>query len=221
MAWDAAAQRQQLVMPSHVHLINWKMLPGTSRTVKHWSAWCGRSMTEYCCRGPTPKLTGPETYNQVTRHLASKVFRGVQVRCLTRTSAQFDEPSPARVRSVVFAMPPSGAAKSSQAADAMDTSPRKEDQTLEGAVGGQIEEDPNTHPMAWMRDRQNSYSDEEIHFWPLLRPLTDGGGTNTRRLAWRLLSTWQWSAAIETAACPPAPSNMEIGHWLPLDRRGK
>ena len=170
--------------------------------------------------GPTPKLTGPETYNQVTRRLASKVFRGVQVRCPTRTSAQFDEPSPVRVRSVVFAVPPSGAAKSSQAADAMDTSPRKEDQTLEGAVGGQIEEDPNTHPMAWMRDRQNSYSDGEIHFWPLLRPLTDGGGMNTRHLARRLLSTWQWSAAIETETCPPAPSNMEIGRWLPLDRRG-
>ena len=168
--------------------------------------------------GPTPKLTGPETYNQVTRRLASKVFRGVQVRCPMRTSAQFDEPSPVRVRSVVFAVPPSGAAKSLEAADAMDTSPRKVDQTLEGAVGGQIEEDPNTHPMAWMRDRQNSYSDEEIHFWPLLRPLTDGGGTNTRRLARRLLSTWQWSATIETTACPPAPSNMEIGRWLPLDR---
>ena len=63
-----------------------------------------------------------------------------------RTSAQFDEPSPVRVCSVVFAVPPSGVAKSSQAADAMDTSPCKEDQTLEGAVGGQIEEDPNTHP---------------------------------------------------------------------------
>ena len=55
----------------------------------------------------------------------------------------------------------------------MDTSPRKVDPTLEGAVGGQIEEDPNTHPMAWMRDRQNSYGDEEIHFWPLL-PSTHG-----------------------------------------------
>ena len=87
-------------------------------------------------------------------------------------------------------------------------------------MGGQAEEDPNAHPMAWMRDCQNSYSDEEIHFWPLLRPLTDGGGTNTRCLACHLLSTWQWSAAIQTTACPPAPSNMEIGHWLPLDRQG-
>ena len=140
--------------------------------------------------------------------------------CPTRTSSQFDEPSLVRVRSVVFAIPPSGVPKRSEAAEAMDTSPHKVDTTVEGAVGGQAEEDPNTHPMAWMRDCQNSYSDEMIHFWPLLRPLTDGGGMNTRHLVHHLLSTWQWSAATQTMACPPAPSNMEIGHWLPLDRQG-
>ena len=98
------------------------------------------------------------------------------MRCPTHTSAQFDEPTPVRVRSVVFAIPPSGVSKKSEAAEAMDMSPRKVDTTEEGAVGGQTEEDPNTHLMAWMCDRQNSYSDEMIHFWPLLRPLTDGGG---------------------------------------------
>ena len=36
--------------------------------------------------GLTPKLTGPETYNQVTRRLSAKVFRGPQVHCPTRTS---------------------------------------------------------------------------------------------------------------------------------------
>ena len=46
--------------------------------------------------GPTPKLTGPKTYNQVTRWLAAKVFWGLQVHCPARTSAQFDEPSPVR-----------------------------------------------------------------------------------------------------------------------------
>ena len=60
-----------------------------------------------------------------------------------------------------------------------------------------------------------------ISFWPLLRPLTDGGGTATRHLAHRLLSTWQWSSATHTVSCPPAPSNMEIGWWLPLDKEGK
>ena len=145
--------------------------------------------------GPTPKLMGPESYNQVTRHLTSKVFRGVQVRCLTHTSAQFDEPTPVKVRSVVFAIPPSGMSKKSEATEAMDMTPHKVNTAEEGAVGGEMEEDPNTHPMAWMHDRQNSYSDEMIHFWPLLHPLTDGGGTNTRHLAHHLLSTWQWSAA--------------------------
>ena len=102
----------------------------------------------------------------------------------------------------------------------MDTTPHKVDTAEEGAVGGQMEEDPNTHLMAWMHDRQNSYSDEMIHFWPLLHPLTDGRGTKTRCLAHHLLSTWQWSAATHAASCPPAPSNMEIGCWLPLDREG-
>ena len=188
-----------------------------SKTLEHlvWSVYDG-----ILSPGPRPKLTGPESYNQLTRRLTSKVFREVQVRCPTRTSAQFDEPTPVKVRSVVFAIPPRGMSKKSEATEAMDATPHKVDTAEEGAMGGEMEKDPNTHPMAWMCDRQNSYSDEMIHFWPLLRPLTDGGGTNTRHLAHRLLSTWQWSAAAHAASCPPAPSNMEIGCWLPLDREG-
>ena len=115
------------------------------------------------------------------------------------------------VRSVVFAIPPSGMPKKSEATEAMDTTPHKVNTAEEGAVGGETDVDPNTHPMTWMRDRQNSYSDEMISFWPLLRPLTDGGGMATRHLACHLLSTWQWSAVTHTVSCPPAPSNMEIG----------
>ena len=73
--------------------------------------------------GPTPKLTGPETYNQVTRCLAAKVFWGLQVCCPARTSAQFDEPSPVRkVRSVVFAQPTSESARKTEA---MNTATQK------------------------------------------------------------------------------------------------
>ena len=36
-----------------------------------WSVYDGILL-----QGPTPKLMGPESYNQVTRRLASKVFRG-------------------------------------------------------------------------------------------------------------------------------------------------
>ena len=88
-------------------------------------------------------------------------------------------------------------------------------------MGGETDVDPNTHPMTWMYDRQNSYSDEMISFWPLLHPLMDGGGTATRCLARHLLSTWQWSTATHTASCPPTSSNMEIGRWLPWIKKGK
>ena len=62
-----------------------------SKTLEHlvWLVYNG-----VLSPGPTPKLTGPETYNQVTRRLAAKVFQGLQVRCPARTSAQFDESVP-------------------------------------------------------------------------------------------------------------------------------
>ena len=44
-----------------------------SKTLEHlvWSVYDG-----ILSPGPTPKLMGPESYNQVTRRLASKLFRG-------------------------------------------------------------------------------------------------------------------------------------------------
>ena len=60
--------------------------------------------------------------------------------------------------------------KNLEATEAMDMTPPKVDTAEEGAVGGETDVDPNTHPMAWMCDRQNSYSNEMISFWPLLHP---------------------------------------------------
>ena len=186
-----------------------------SKTLEHlvWSVYNG-----ILSPGPTPKLMGPKTYNQVTRRLATKVFWGLQVHCPGRTSAQFDEPSPVRkVWSVVFAQPPS---KSVRRADVTDMAPPKREGMEEGAVGGdaEVDADPDIHPMAWMRNRQHCYNDEMIIFWLLLCPLMDGGGTMMRCLACCLLSTWEWSSAMHPTSCPPAPTNMEIGRWLPLDR---
>ena len=75
--------------------------------------------------------------------------------------------------------------------------------------------------MAWMRNCQKCYDDKMISFWPLLHPLMDGGGTTTQCLVHCLLSTWQWSSTTHPVSCPPAPTNMEIRQWLPLDREGK
>ena len=88
--------------------------------------------------------------------------------------------------------------------------PPKSKSAEEGAVGGdaEVDMDPDTHPMAWMRNSQHCYDDEMISFWPLLRPLMDGGGTTMWCLARRLLSTWEWSSATHPTSCPPAPTNM-------------
>ena len=42
----------------------------------------------------------------------------------------------------------------------------------------------------------------------------------TRHLMHCLLSTWHWSAITHPMSCPPTPTNMEIGRWLPLDQEG-
>ena len=186
-----------------------------SKTLEHlvWSVYDG-----LLSPGPTLRLMGPETYNQVTRCLATKVFWGLQVRCLARTSVQFDEPSPVRkVWSVVFAQPPSESVRKTKV---MNTATQKR----EGAEGeavrrdAEVNADPDIHPMEWMCNHQHCYDDEMINFWPLLHPLTDGGGTSTRCLVYCLLSTWEWSSIMHPTSCPPAPTNMEIGQWLPLDR---
>ena len=94
---------------------------------------------------------------------------------------------------------------------------QKVESTKEGAVEGEADVDLDRHPMAWMHDRQHCYDDEMISFWPLLHPLSDGGGTTTQHLACHLLSTWQWSSVTHLTSCPPTPTNMEIGRWLPLE----
>ena len=71
--------------------------------------------------------------SQVTRCLAAKVFRGLQVCCSARTSAQFDEQPRAKVRSVIFAQPPS---ENVRKTEAMDMTSQKAENAEEGRVGG-------------------------------------------------------------------------------------
>ena len=128
-----------------------------------------------------------------------------------RTSAQFDEPPPARVRLVIFAQPLSEIARKTEA---MDTASQKAENAEEGAVGGEPCVDPDRHPMTCMRNRQCCYDDETINFWPLLHPLTDGRGTMAQHLTHHLLSMWHSSSVRHPMSCPPAPTNMEIRRWL-------
>ena len=102
-----------------------------SKMLEHlvWSVYDG-----ILTPGPTPKLVGPKSYNQVLKCLATKAFRGLQVCCSARTSAQFDEPPPCRVQSVVLMLPQHKGAKK---VEIMDTASPKDEDIEEGAMGVQ------------------------------------------------------------------------------------
>ena len=48
--------------------------------------------------------------------------------------------------------------------------------------------DPDADTLKWMKEKQHSYTDTQLDFWLLLRPLTDGGKELRRHLTQRLLS---------------------------------
>ena len=205
---DMPLPHHMLALPHHAVRRCWNIVAWTktdSKTLERlvWSVYDG-----LLSPGPTPKLVGPKSYNQVTRCLAAKVFRGLQVRCSARTSAQFDEPPTPKLRSVILIPPKSKVARKTEA---MDTASPKTEGTGEGAVGGEQHADPDKSPMSWMRDHQRWYDDEMIEFWPLLCPLMDGKGTTTRRLACHLLLTWHWLSVTHPTSCPPPQPTWKSG----------
>ena len=72
--------------------------------------------------------------------------------------------------------------------------------------------------MRWMKEHQCCYTNAQLNFWLLLRPLTDGGKESTRHLTRRLLSIWHWVSVLGPPICSPAPFMLDIGHWLSEDR---
>ena len=210
---DATAPHHMLAVPppcsqETLECIAWGKPDSKTLERLVWSVYDG-----LLSLGPTPKLAGPNSYNQVTRHLAAKVFRGLQVCCLVRTSAQFDKLPPPKVRSVILVPPQSEIARKTEAMDM--ASPKVEDGE-EGAVGGELCIDLDKHPMAWMGDCQHWYDEEMINFWPLLHLLMDGKGTMTWHLVCHLLSIWHWSSITHPTSCPPTQPIWRSGdgcHW--------
>ena len=133
--------------PEMLDYITWAKPDSKTLECLVWSVYDG-----IITLGLTLKLVGPKSYNQVTRHLTTKVFRGLQVHCSARTLAQFNEPSPPKVRLVIL-VPPQ--CEITRKTEAMDTASPKVEDTEEGAVGGELCVDPDKYPMAWMRDHQH------------------------------------------------------------------
>ena len=67
----------------------------------------------------------------------------------------------------------------------------------------------------WLQACEESLDEEEISWWPLLLPLTDGSDMATRELAKQLLATWRWVKKVSnTPTCPPAPTVLNIVQFL-------
>ena len=172
--------------------------------------------------GEAPPLCGFETYDQIIRRLASKAYKGVQMRCPARTSTSFG----AEVTASTVVNPESK--KSTRPPHYTMTQDVREE--FRGSYSAYKEKqdsaerdqlyaptrpvDPNTQGMKWMKECQRSYKDIQLEFWLLLRPLNVRSEEHTRQLARRLLSVWHWYSAVDPPMYPPMPTSMNIGYWL-------
>ena len=68
---------------------------------------------------------------------------------------------------------------------------------------------------------ETSLEEEEISWWPLVSPLTDGTDAATRDLAKRLMAAWKLAGVVsESPICPPAPTVLNIRQFLNKDLTG-
>ena len=75
--------------------------------------------------------------------------------------------------------------------------------------------DPMWQTMKWLEACRESLGEEDITWWPLVVPLTDGGTTTTKELAKHLIAMWRWTTKVFTMPlCPPAPTMLNIGQFL-------
>ena len=67
----------------------------------------------------------------------------------------------------------------------------------------------------WFQHCEEQYTDEDLAWWPLLHPLTDGRDEAALALAQCLMAASRWTATIsESITCLPAPTILNIGQFL-------
>ena len=74
--------------------------------------------------------------------------------------------------------------------------------------------DPLWQTTMWLEACGDSLGEEDITWWLLVVPLTDGGTVATKELTKHLISAWRWTAKVSTTPlCPPALM-LNIGQFL-------
>ena len=75
--------------------------------------------------------------------------------------------------------------------------------------------DPMWQTTRWLQDCEEGLDDEELSWWPLLCPFTDGSDAATRGLAQWLMAAWKWAGAVsESLVCPPTSTILNIEQFL-------
>ena len=162
--------------------------------------------------GKSPSLSSFESYGQVLQCLVDKAFQGLQAHCPVCMSAMFKPIEKEKVN-VCSHSATEGTART-------ERYPMTRDVWEEFAGGDQVARgweqplDPEVYALKWMKEHQHSYTDVQLDFWLLVRPLTDGGEESSSHLTRRLLSMWHWASALDPPVCLPVPSLLNIGHWL-------
>ena len=75
--------------------------------------------------------------------------------------------------------------------------------------------DPMWQMTTWLEPCRESLGEEDITWWLLVMPLTDGGTAAAKELSKCLVSVWRWMAKVSTTPlCPPTPTMLNIGQFL-------
>ena len=74
----------------------------------------------------------------------------------------------------------------------------------------------------WLLNCEISLEEEEISWWPLVSPLTDGSDAATKDLAKRLMAASKWVGVVSESSPPhpPIPTVLNIGQFLNEDLTG-
>ena len=81
--------------------------------------------------------------------------------------------------------------------------------------------DPMWQTTKWLLNCETSLEEEEISWWLLVSPLTDGSDAATKDLAKRLMAAWKWVGIVsESPFCAPAPTVLNIEQFLNEDLTG-
>ena len=74
---------------------------------------------------------------------------------------------------------------------------------------------PEWQTIRWLQQCELEIMDDEVVWWALIDPLTDGLDATSQALAKRLVAMWRWTFALSAyCICPATLTSLNIGQFL-------